>query len=347
MREHGAMPSARNLFSIGRRRGAEDQLTEMLVWLAESVPDVGNALLTLAFGEGSPELEDIEITTQRAIVGGRLDALLTTRSTTLVVESKLSAEYGGDQIGKYVAWLAEQPRERRSLMTLTARHAPWPRGEESHARRLDVHPAVKRWEELYALLEPMAATEPEQDVQQQLIREFLDMLSEEGLIPMQPLSEEELGRAWRDSYQAIHHYWDFFRACTGEIAERIGASPASAWSGGIGGAWQDFLFEDQVLLAVGLHYTDEEELVVPSHSVIVWLAPRAEDEDRPDWPEVANRLEALPPDGWTVAAKRWYRRPYVWRPLLDVVGVGSFEEQKSRLADAATLGRAWFDSAVS
>ena len=341
-----ALPTARNLFSIGRRRGAEDQLTEMLVWLAESVPDVGSALLTLAFGEVPSDADSMEITTQRAIVGGRLDALLTTRSTALVVESKLGAEYGGDQIRKYVDWLATHPRQSRSLMTLTKREAPWPIGEEDYARERKVHPAVKRWEDLYALLEPIAVIEDSQDVRQRLVREFLDMLAEEGLIPMKPLSEEELGRAWRDSYEAVRRYWDFFRACKGEIADRTGASQASnSWANQLNSAWQDFVFEDQVHLAVGLYYTDEYEPVAPTHTVIVWLAPRAE--DRPDWAEVADRLEAQPPYGWTVAAKRWYRRPNVWRPLADVVGVGTFEEQKSRLADAAATGRAWFDSALS
>ena len=302
--------------------------------------------MALAFGGAPSAPDNIEITTQRAIVGGRLDALLTTSSMALVVESKLSAEYGGDQIRKYLDWLGTQPRERRSLMTLTARDAPWPPGEEHYAQRLGVHPAVKRWEDLYALLEPMAATEEGQDVRQRLVREFLDMLSDEGLIPMRPLSETELGRTWRDSHEAVRRYWDFFRACKGEIASRTGASPASnSWSDQLTWAWQDFIFEDQVRLAVGLFYTDEYEPVAPSHSVIVWLAPRTGVPAR--FTEVADRLEAHPPDGWKVAAKRWYRRPNVWRPLIDVVGVNHFDEQKGRLADAAVLGRTWFESGLS
>ena len=43
--------SSPNLFLLGRRPGFEDQLTEMLVWLISAVPEVGGAIVQLAFAD--------------------------------------------------------------------------------------------------------------------------------------------------------------------------------------------------------------------------------------------------------------------------------------------------------
>lgn len=45
------MAKSWNVFSIGRRADDEDQLTEMLAWLAATVPGVRAALMNLAFDE--------------------------------------------------------------------------------------------------------------------------------------------------------------------------------------------------------------------------------------------------------------------------------------------------------
>jgi hypothetical protein len=74
-----------NIFSISREPRNEDQLTEMLAWLANAVPAVRRALLKLAFAESLDERE-VEITTQHGIAKGRLDAFLSSESVALVVE---------------------------------------------------------------------------------------------------------------------------------------------------------------------------------------------------------------------------------------------------------------------
>jgi hypothetical protein len=62
-----------NLFSIGRRQRNEDQLTEMLVWLVDAVPDVGGALVNFAL-EASRIDGDMQVTTQYGVAKGRLGA---------------------------------------------------------------------------------------------------------------------------------------------------------------------------------------------------------------------------------------------------------------------------------
>lgn len=133
------MATSWNLFRIGRKAGDEDQLTEMLVWLAEAVPEVAAALLRLAFGDRRVEVRKVQLTTQHGIATGRLDALLTSSDIALVIESKLGSTYGDDQIGRYLAWLQAEFRDRplRGLMTLTAREASWPARDVSFAASRD------------------------------------------------------------------------------------------------------------------------------------------------------------------------------------------------------------------
>ena len=134
----GAM--SRNIFLLDRRPGSEDQLTEMLVWLISAVPDVGRAIVRLAFGDIDLDLGELEATTQHRISGGRLDALLRSESLVLVVESKLGSVYGVGQLRAYVDWLATGRKDvaHKALMTLTASEAPWPAGDLARAVQLDV-----------------------------------------------------------------------------------------------------------------------------------------------------------------------------------------------------------------
>jgi hypothetical protein len=50
----------------------------------------------------------LQATTQHKIAAGRLDALLTTESLVLVVESKLGSFYGEGQLQAYTDWLASE-----------------------------------------------------------------------------------------------------------------------------------------------------------------------------------------------------------------------------------------------
>ena len=107
----------------------------MLVWLASAVPAVRSALVELGLGV---RVDPSEVTpsTQYGISGGRLDALLEGEGFRLAVESKLGSDYGPDQIGKYLRWLAVRKSSvaNSGLMTLTARPAPWAQEDVDYAR---------------------------------------------------------------------------------------------------------------------------------------------------------------------------------------------------------------------
>ncbi len=339
----------RNVFSIGRRRHDEDQLTEMLAWLFSVVPEVAVALVELALGERPAEAEEIEFSTQHWIEGGRLDAVLTAPPLVVVVESKLQSDYGADQLSKYLDWIAAEhaERDRRALMTLTRADAPWPASDAERARELGIVPAPRRWEQLHDLLAPIA-NEPTRDaVAARLVREFLDMLTEEGLIPMKELAGDELGDAWSKSRAVIIRYHDFFRACKAAIAEQLGGEASSnSRSASVDYTWQDFLLPSGVRVVVGIWYTDEGVPLKPpvyKDAPIVWMAALAE--HWPDWEAAAKRLEERPPEGWRLRGERWWGRPEVWCYLSEAVGEGAFDQQLDQFAAVCSRATAWLEAA--
>lgn len=338
------MPRIWNLFSIGRRRRNEDQLTEMLVWLVDAVPDVGRAILGLAFDD--PQIDgDFEVSTQHGVAKGRLDALFVGPTFALVVESKIDSGFGDDQIARYLSWLAREHghRQRRGLMTLTAHPAEW---DLEDARRLGVTGSAHRWEELHEVLEPIAAAPDREPLSSRLVSEFLEMLEEENLIPMKPLEPAEY-ETWRHASGSVRRFHEYFRECKAAIAEVLEATASpNAWSNNEGYTWQDYLYDDGGKIVVGLQDSDHDR--VPRSAAryvpVLWIAVEAK--HWPDWTAAKDRLEANPPPGWRLWPKRWWgERPIIWCYLDEVVGQGTFEEQRERLAKACAVGTTWLDGA--
>jgi hypothetical protein len=336
------IPDPGNIFLVGRESGAEDQLTEMLVWLADAVPDVGAAVMRLGLGDIDVELPQIEASTQQGIAAGRLDALFTSETSIVVVESKLQSSYGEGQLRKYIDWLGTNDRAHRVLMTLTERNAPWPPDELARASEVNVTASARRWQDLYVALNQVA-NRPEGGLSARLVQEFQDMLAEEGLIPVKPLEGEELTDAWSRSQAIIERYHEYFRTCKDAIADALEAPPhpnrASAQATYV---YQDFATVEGELIGVGLNYSDHGFPITPKvyrNAPIVWLTIEAN--DWPGWESAIASLEANPPEGWRVNPNRWYYRPQVWRYLDEIIGAGTFEEQRARLAAACGQGRGW------
>ncbi len=332
-----------NLFRIGREPRNE-QLTEMLVWLADAVPEVRWALLRLAFGDVGEADDDLTISTQHVIADGRLDAFVSSSTVALVIESKLDSSYGDDQLTRYLAWLHREfaARPFRGLMTLTARAAPWPQRDLDFASGNGIHAQARLWEELHAVLASAALSE--ENLATRLVREFLDMLTAEQLVPTQPLTADDLGTAWADSSRVVQRYGDFFHACVAEIAQALDAKPLSNSRSDRGDwFWQDFAFPGGARLVVGLYFSDEGQKgsgFVQSRTPLVWMAAKL---DGPDQEEIyAGQLEAHPPAGWRVG-RRWYgERPNVWRPLGGLLTASTFDEQRSE-AHPSPFGRPRMD----
>ncbi len=337
-----AVAETRNLFSIGRRIHDEDQLTEMLAWLVSAVPEVGGAVIRLALPGAQPDLAALDAKTQQIIAAGRLDAVVTTDETIVVVESKLQSAYGQDQLSRYLDWLATDHRapDNRCLMTLTEQQAPWPGPDVLHAEDVGVKWSARRWEDLYVALDE-STLEPMPDVSQRLVQEFRDMLNEEGLVPMKPLEGDELVDAWSRSNVMIGRYHEYFRACQDSVAKALSAKPHSNRSSAAPGyIYQDFETLSGEFIAVGLS-ADRGDPTKP-RAPMAWLSLDAR--SWPNWQTVMPRLEAAPPEGWALNA-RWWGRPCVWRYLHEIIGDGTFEDQRSRFAAACSAARGWLESA--
>jgi hypothetical protein len=342
------MTRARNIFLIGRQPRAEDQLTEMLVWLAETVPAVRAKIAELGLRVDDIEPGEIEVSTQHGVVVGRLDAFLTGPDFALIVESKLDSGYGEGQIRKYLEWLRSDAvsQPRRALMTLTAAGAPWSASDERYADANGIIRSARRWEELHAAFAALASAARTSEVSDQLVSEFLEMLSEEGLVPIEPLAPSEMREAWANAWAVVRRFRDFFHACKPEIAARTGMSQVSSSSSDRGDwFWQDYRDADGTRLVVGLYFTDENERLPPGAHVrapIVWFGVLAD--HLPEWKAVSAWLGAHAPAGWH-AGNSWWGRPTAWRYLSDVVGEGSFDEQRDRLAAAMTAAQEWLAAA--
>lgn len=340
------MARAWNLFRIGRRGGDEDQLTEMLVWLASAVPAVRSGLVEFALGTAA-DPEDISVSTQYSIAGvGRLDALVDGPGFRLVIESKLASDYGDDQVGRYLRWLASHASDDRTsaLMTLTARSAPWPQADTEYAADNRIVSAPRRWEELHALLEPL--TVGEDALTARVVREFLDMLADEDLVPVPPLSASELGTAWADAWALVRRYREFFHACKEAVAGALAAEVVpNSWSDRGDGFWQDYALPDGTRVVIGLLHTDEQEKITSKRrEPIVWAGVKADHLD--DWESVRLGLGAEPPAGWR-EGNVWYGRPTIWRPLRDLVSPAGLEEQVASVAVAAAEVKGWVDAALA
>lgn len=321
----------------------------MLVWLASTVPAVGQAVVRLALeavdGDATPE----DAWTQHGIAGGRLDAVLASPPAFIVVvESKLGSGYGEGQLRKYMDWLATNHGDcvQRALMTVTKRPEPWPASDQAHAAEIDIVAAPRQWADLHAVLQ-VIADESEEGVATRLLRDFVEMLADEGLVAVEPLAEHELTDAWRRSVLVIEHFRAYFRGCQDALAEALHAQPATKRQPpSPQHVYCDFVTPSSEWIGVGIDCYDGE--LTPrakpvQNKPIIWLAVEAEAWG--NWSAVRPWLDAHPPEHWTVNRQGKWGRAMAWRYLSDVAGLGSLDSQRTGLVAAASDARAWLEAA--
>lgn len=319
------MGESQNLFTLGRNWGSEDQLTEMLAWLVSVVPAVGEKLISLAIPGADAKGLPIPAT-QKVIPAGRLDLVVETDDTRVVIESKLASGYHDDQLGRYTEWLADQPDGKRSaLLTLTENPDEWTQEETARADLLGVEHAAHRWQEIHALLDGVLEREDD-SVPARLVQEFRELLEEEGLIPVKPLAGDELVHTWPEAYVVISHYHEFFRSTIHLISEAIGGEPTAGKNSTEWWTYQTFERDSGERPTVGI--SCESDNGVP----FLWIAMEAS-----TWDKAATALATLgahPPVGWKTQAKGWYGQPIVWRDLREVISSGTLEHQQTQVAKA-------------
>lgn len=342
----------RNIFTIGRIPDDEDQLTEMLAWLVSAVPDVGATVMRLALDDEIDPLA-VTVTTQQRIKGGRLDAVFESADACVVLESKLGSTYGTGQLEKYLQWLATEcsGKTTRALLTLTQQSAPWPASAEALAAELGVRVATRRWEDLYDQLDKLLSESSLADNAQRLVTEFMELLTEEGLIPMESLNSDVLAGRWAESSSIIGHFHEYFRASKDTIATSLTAAPKPnrASMPAPDYIYQGFELDTGEVVTVGFWCSDDEWTLPDDAEVrevpVLWAALQDPEWEGRAWPATAAFMEASPPDGWHTEPERWYDGPCIWAYLDEVLGDGTFAEQQARLGDACTHVRKWVDLA--
>src|SRR5262245_28882297 len=94
----------KNIFLIGRRPSDEDQLTEMVAFLWQEVPEALDGWLHgigLPTSVGSAEVETQFVLPNRK----RPDIVIRSEEGTTIVESKLGSGFGDDQASSYLRYL--------------------------------------------------------------------------------------------------------------------------------------------------------------------------------------------------------------------------------------------------
>jgi hypothetical protein len=230
-------------------------------------------------------------------------------------------------------------------MTLTAQAAPWSSADRERAKLLGVVGTEHLWEELHAALEPIASEENVDPLASRLVGEFLDMLAEEGLIPVKPLAPNELAM-WQDAWAVVERYHAFFDACKQALGDALGTPPsANSWSKSASYTYQDYVYDDGSRIVVGLNCSEGERVPKAARRGVPMLWIAVEAKHWPDWAKAKDRLEAAIPDHWNAWHRWWGERPQIWRYLDEVVAQGTFEQQRDRLAAAVTASKAWLDGA--
>lgn len=179
----------KNLFSIGRREGNENQLTEMLAYLLQEEDGLAGELL-LALGLAARPGCHWEVETQRGIPSGFLDLVLGAPGEAFVIiESKLGSYTDYAQMAKYIEYAAELPvTGLRALVFTTQQPEPWPPGIEALAEARGVFLADRRWQ---ALADALSSSG------RQLADDFVAMLAEEALVHPPSLTTTDW-QAWRE-----------------------------------------------------------------------------------------------------------------------------------------------------
>jgi hypothetical protein len=179
----------KNLFLIARKghEGDENQLTEMLAWLLEQVPELGPLWLA-DLGYPIDEITEWYVETQRAVPGGFIDLVLFAPGQALViVESKLGSTTDFAQIEKYVKYAKSVTLSgEKCLIFMTQNPEPWPIGVQNVAGD-EVRLVLCRWQALGTFL--YASTN-------QLAQDFAAMLAREGLLKPEAITTDDW-EAWQ------------------------------------------------------------------------------------------------------------------------------------------------------
>lgn len=214
-----------------RRQGSETELTQTLASVFAAEPRMAAQFVQLVFGEaphgarvnlrGLPE--HLECRAEHAVAEGRVDLSFVDelRRWHVIVEIKIRAGYGPNQVCRYLQSLDGAPR---AALVAVTRDVPT-RGDSAGDDRRWA--GSVQWARLLPGLRSLTPTDPDLAAQWPL---FLDVLEEEGSMGFTE-ANEQLFKAWAAYPDARNHLVDFVdtlrRASLEALNRELGAAAGS------------------------------------------------------------------------------------------------------------------------
>jgi hypothetical protein len=320
----------KNIFLIGRRRrrGDEDQLTEMLAFLWQEEPETLENWLNALAIPTSVAAADIE--TQSTLPGGkRPDIAIRENGACILVESKLKSGFGTSQIGDYLDYL-EALGGRRSLILLTERPESIPDSYLSRADAAGIHLVSQRWHDMCNYL-----GEPGEE---SLAGDFIQLLIREGLVKPKPLDVTDW-QAWNGGFNVLLRLSAFLDELDPFVRKlRPGANFRE--NSGLSKRWIYRTWRaDNLELGFGFGAAagDKQPHTDPIAFAFVGNKEATEEDAlRAVGVEKGTRYRWSRNEQLSADCGLMYSWPALARPAQDVLGADSFEEQ---LAEAVTFLR--------
>lgn len=320
------MNDRKNIFLIGRRGNErdEDQLTEMLAFLWQEVPEKLVAWLASLglLGESGA----VEVETQFVLPSGkRPDIAIMAPGRCILVESKLGSGFGGTQIPDYLDYLGGL-EGLRALVLLTERPESVPPDLQARSQALNVVLISNRWHDM--------AEHIGDSGDESLAGDFVHLLVREGLVKPTPFEADDWN-AWNAGYNVLLRA-DAFLDELDPLVKRLDPSARRRGSPGLTKRWIYKVWRgDSFEVGLGLGAAGGFS---PSSPPIIFAFVSNPNAGREDAVRaVGASLEK--PGEWSYDAQRdeWCGLIYDWPCIAcdakDVLIGDSFEKQLSQAAD--------------
>jgi hypothetical protein len=277
------MASRKNLFRIGRRRGDENQLTEMLAYVCQEQPEIATRWLTnLAIGTAD-NVWDVD--TQFVLPSGkRPDLIMRCDKKTVAVESKLESGFGATQLDDYLDYLEGLSGERALVIVTKYRESG--AAAAARAAELGIGCVLTRWQDFTDLIpEPGAES---------LVGDFAEMLIWEGLVKPEALTRSDWV-SWNAGYRIFLRLGVLLEEMTPHV---LALWPElSASSPGLTKRWVYRLWKSdslQVGLGFGAAQSDSDPQTEPIIFAMAWNPAASKEEARAavggrGWKELEDR----------------------------------------------------------
>ena len=242
----------------------EDFFTEALAGVLRKTPDVRTKFVEWLIWHDNYEvkIEKADIDTQKQVSGGRLDIYIDARSVdgqrhVVVVENKISAEEGANQLKRYSEHLGtESDAATRTLVYITRTSAP-----NFEAKRNNVTFTPLKWFQVYHWFKESAESE------HPFLCDLLELMEEWNMTIELRLNATDLAAAVSYKKSAEEQFWNVLKMVKGDLVIK---KSTSKWISYFLAYSTPYLGDSRIYLYFGFDFDREEndwsveKLCIPS-----------------------------------------------------------------------------------